>query len=86
MFGKTCELKTIETSVKQEYPDCNNCIHISVTEDEQVIKGVEHECRLYHNRLFHRTNSIKHNSYIYPCHQCLKDGLAGFYSKKGLWQ
>lgn len=58
--------------------DCNNCIHLNMTEGEQTDKKEPHICYLYMQRVFHM-NPIKfngkHNKFIYPCRQCEDDGF-----------
>lgn len=52
--------------------DCNNCVHIDITQSEQNIlekldKQEIHRCKLYDKELFHLTNTV----FIYPCNECM---------------
>lgn len=71
-----------------ELPDCNNCIWISQTEEEQKKnKGpLCHFCTKYDRRLFHRISSLVHDyhdPYIWPCRACDEDGHVNYQERKG---
>ena len=63
--------------------DCNECEYLSITEAEQrhiqkvIKKTFEHICIKYNKRVFHNHNGFvegrNHNSFIYPCEECLKE-------------
>ncbi len=65
------------------FMDCNECKHISCTEREQhQLKNLlgelpPHICHKYNKQVFHHHNGFvagrKHNSYLYPCDECLKE-------------
>lgn len=73
-------------------PDCNDCGYLNFTEKEQRDYGInsykkDHRCRCYGRPVYHRANSTKHDSYIYPCDECREDNFVNYYdcesSKKG---
>lgn len=73
-------------------PDCNDCGYLNFTEKEQRDYGInsykkDHRCRCYERPVYHRANSTKHDSYIYPCDECREDNFVNYYdcesSKKG---
>lgn len=66
-------------------PDCNNCVWISQTEEEQrKNKGpLHHFCTKYNKRLFHRTSRLDHDSYIWPCRACDEDWHMNYQERKG---
>ena len=59
-------------------PDCNNCKWLNITEIEQEhVKRRstvnEHVCLLYGRQVFHRANTRRHDSFIFPCEECVDD-------------
>lgn len=73
-------------------PDCNDCGYLNFTEKEQQVYGInsykkDHRCKCYDRPVYHRTNSAKHDPYIYPCDECREDNFVNYYdcesSKKG---
>ena len=73
-------------------PDCNDCGYLNFTEKEQRDYGInsykkDYRCRCYGRPVYHRANSTKHDSYIYPCDECREDDFVNYYdcesSKKG---
>lgn len=73
-------------------PDCNDCGYLNYTEKEQRDYGInsykkDHRCKCYDRSVYHKANSQKHVSYIYPCEECHKDNFVNYYdcesSKKG---
>jgi len=53
--------------------DCNDCIHISNTEEDQKInKYVEHRCNYFYIQVRHKGPSKGKiiDRTIYPCHIC----------------
>ena len=58
--------------------DCNNCVHISVTEYEQKAKihrtGLiePHICMFYKTQVFHYASTKKHYRLV-PCEECQKN-------------
>ena len=66
-------------------PSCNDCIYISITEDEQEsLESIgriapAHRCPCYDNVILkHETNNLIHNTYIHPCQKCKDDGYKYF--------
>ncbi len=60
--------------------DCNNCRHLSITEEEQnrlKARGERrlHICLKFRKAVFHRANTKEHDSYIYPCTECAGNGF-----------
>lgn len=56
--------------------DCNNCKHISLTEEEQTDKKEHHICLKYKIRIFHNIVSQyrgRHTKRLYPCLRCRED-------------
>ena len=65
--------------------DCNECEYLSITEAEQnyfhdIFKeNIPHMCAKFNKRVFHNQYPIRfigvrnHNSYLYPCEECLKE-------------
>lgn len=66
-----------EPGMQQPVIDCNNCISISITENEQRLEkdrtGLIHPhiCLKYKEQLYHKTASKNHYRII-PCEQCDK--------------
>lgn len=60
--------------------NCNECYHISLTEEQQERLGKYniHHCRTYNKRVFHRDNHKGFNDYIYPCNECKNDDYERF--------
>ena len=65
--------------------NCNDCIHINITEEEQnVMTGRRvhgHMCNYYHCRVCHESNILKFNDRIYPCDKCFADKHVNFREK-----
>lgn len=53
--------------------DCNRCINLNMTEYEQRDKSTPHICLYYRKRVFHKANTPIHDSYLYPCSECVDD-------------
>lgn len=70
--------------------DCNKCAKNSLTESEQkearTRTGLHwpHYCGVYHTQLFHRTQNRDHDSYIYPCSECMNDGYKNYTERKDI--
>jgi hypothetical protein len=58
--------------------DCNNCIHISITEAKQKDKSIYHICNEYAMRCLHKAMNKHHSPYIYPCSECVKDNYENY--------
>ena len=63
-------------------PDCNKCLHISITENEQIDKSMPHVCVYYANRVYYKTTHKEHMSYLYPCVECVNDRFINFQEVK----
>ena len=52
--------------------NCNDCIHISNTEEDQLInKYAEHRCNEYYIKVFHRGSKYNRTDFtIHPCKIC----------------
>jgi len=52
--------------------NCNDCIHISNTEEDQKInKYAEHRCNMFYLKVFHKGDKYKRKDFtIYPCKIC----------------
>lgn len=65
-------------------PDCNDCGYLNFTEKEQQLYGLnsykkDHRCKCYGRPVYHRANSQKHDSYIYPCDECKEDDFVNYF-------
>jgi len=51
--------------------NCNQCKFISITEEKQTNKNINHVCLKHRMKVFHRScyPNIEH-LYIYPCESC----------------
>ena len=59
--------------------DCNDCVYLNLTEEQQEYQGKGiHRCLYYDERVFHRTNSRIHNRLIYPYDKCYNDKHKAF--------
>lgn len=80
--GKTANayppyLSQVQLEPIKQY-NCNQCAYLNITEEQQqhVIKRNmhnEHICLLYGERVKHETNCLKHDSFLHPCKECVKD-------------
>jgi len=52
--------------------NCNDCIHISNTEEDQKTnKYLEHRCNYFYIQVRHKGSKYKRTDFnIYPCHIC----------------
>lgn len=51
--------------------NCNMCKWVSITEEQQIDKKVDHRCLKHKVKLFHRSSNPRiFHSYIYPCVEC----------------
>ena len=48
---------------------CNECIYVSLTEEQQRDNKVDHVCIKHETRVRHWSASIL-QSFLYPCEQC----------------
>lgn len=62
--------------------DCNKCKHLNMTEKEQVDKRKDHICLIYNKRVFHNSNTVKHDERLYPCWKCRDNDYACFEDRK----
>lgn len=59
--------------------DCNDCYHLSITEKEQTRLKSEgkplrlHVCLKYNKTVYHRARTQEHDSYLYPCDECVAE-------------
>ena len=65
-------------------PNCNDCGYLNFTEKEQQLYGLnsykkDHRCKCYGRPVYHRANSQKHDSYIYPCDECREDNFVNYF-------
>jgi len=52
--------------------DCNFCIHLNITEEEQkgAQTNIPHICMYYDMQVYHHANTQPHNAYLHPCRHC----------------
>ena len=52
--------------------NCNDCLFISLTEEEQENTSEKHICLKYDRRVFHRSKTLEHlkHNFLYPCKEC----------------
>jgi hypothetical protein len=51
--------------------NCNDCEFISLTEDKQQGKHIDHICLKHNERVYHKSNiPCEYHKRIYPCPQC----------------
>jgi hypothetical protein len=83
-MDKLFEIKYLGKFLINDRIDCNNCYHISVTEEQQQRLGNRnlHYCRCYNQRLFHKTQSAVHNNYIYPCRDCTDNNYKMYHKER----
>lgn len=62
--------------------DCNVCINLNITESEQEDKTTPHICNYYRKRVLHKTNKPQHDSYIFPCRECVDDQYKEFVRRR----
>ena len=62
--------------------NCNLCINIDYTEQEQHKKGIHtvpgHRCKHYEVKVIHGNQHKGRNNYISPCEQCVEDKYEQF--------
>lgn len=69
--------------------DCNRCAWLNITEEQQERlyreqrRVVDHICHYYDRRIIHRAMTQDHDSRLYPCRECGKDGFRN-YEGRGL--
>ena len=68
--------------------NCNNCVHINITEQDQAVMTIRcapgHVCNYYGTRVRHETNNLKFNTCIKPCDKCIEDKYVNFKNKMGV--
>lgn len=65
-------------------PDCNNCSHISLTENNQRENNLimPHVCTKYMTQCWHNSQDI--NAYmLYPCDKCKNDSYINYVEVEG---
>lgn len=62
----------MKTFSEQTAKNCNNCVHINLTEEQQhkTAPGVPHICMKYGKRVFHRSNKPGYHGMLFPCKEC----------------
>lgn len=61
--------------------DCNNCIHLNITEEEQADKRKDHKCLFYKKRVIHNSYNHEtktHDRKLNPCNECCKDNYKNY--------
>jgi hypothetical protein len=56
--------------------DCNNCINLNMTEQEQLKlkdNSKNHVCKEYNTRVLHLSSSKNHDPKLHPCTECRAD-------------
>ena len=69
-LDEMCELMCGEV----EDIDCNDCIHLNITEEEQSKDKEPHICKFYNKRVRH----MDCNYYLYSCKECNRDGFENY--------
>lgn len=59
-------------------PDCNFCINLNMSEEEQIDNSKPHICKHYGKRVLHRVTKKSHSGYLYPCAECESDGYFNY--------
>lgn len=66
--------------------NCNNCLNIDYTEQEQHKYGAQiipgHYCTYYKTRLLHEDRHNGNNNCIFPCKRCINDNHKQFRSRE----
>lgn len=64
----TLKVKIKETSKYFTVVDCNYCIYVSLTEEEQTdTKREIHRCKFFNARVYHK---CRKDGFLYPCQEC----------------
>lgn len=61
--------------------DCNDCIHLNMTEEQQCDSRKDHICLKYNKRVIHNSYNHKsktHNKKLHPCRECCEDNYENY--------
>lgn len=61
--------------------DCNDCIHLNITEEQQYDSRKDHICLKYNKRVIHNSYNHKsktHNKKLHPCRECCENNYENY--------
>lgn len=61
--------------------DCNDCIHLNITKEQQCDNRKDHICLKYNKRVIHNSYNHKsktHNKKLHPCKECYEDNYENY--------